>query len=139
MTSYANHPNSTGIYQLLHYHGKDIPLWDDVFLTLDNYGRNEEVDRVWHESESIIEIKGYSYLWDCLRGEINEQYKGHNIEGSIIALDAAKALIAYDNCTHLLNSESSEVKLLGRLGNDAAMMLWASALVIRAIKEKYGE
>ena len=51
------------------------------------------------------------------------------------AWDAVAALIAWDDCAHLLDSEPEEVRLLAALGVNAAILLYSVCLVFSKEKE----
>ena len=51
------------------------------------------------------------------------------------AWSAILALIAYDDCAHLLTSNPEEVKLLAKLGVPAAILLYPASLVFNETNE----
>ena len=46
--------------------------------------------------------------------------------------DAVLALVAWDNCAHLLDSEPDEVKLLAKLGVPAAILLYPACITLNS-------
>ena len=47
-----------------------------------------------------------------------------------VAWEAIAALIAWDDCAHLLDSEPDEVKLLARLGVNAAILIYPACMAL---------
>lgn len=54
------------------------------------------------------------------------------------ARDAILALIAYDDCAHMLDSDPDELRVLSRLGVDAATLMIPAAVALKLIREKQG-
>jgi len=49
---------------------------------------------------------------------------------------AISALIAYDDCTHMIDSQSSELYVLSKLGSDAATLMLPAAVAFELISQK---
>jgi hypothetical protein len=52
------------------------------------------------------------------------------------ARDAILALIAYDDCAYMLDSDPSELEILAKLGDERAILLLPACKAFAAIKEK---
>ena len=56
------------------------------------------------------------------------------------ALDAARyailALIAYDDCAHMLDSEPDDLRFLSKLGSHAATLMIPASIALKSIREK---
>ena len=52
------------------------------------------------------------------------------------ACGAILALIAYDDCAHMLDSEPDELRILSKLGVDAATLMIPAAIAFKLIREK---
>ncbi len=56
------------------------------------------------------------------------------------ALDAARyailALIAYDDCAHMLDSEPDDLRFLSKLGSHAATLMMPASIAFKSIREK---
>jgi hypothetical protein len=52
------------------------------------------------------------------------------------ARDAIIALIAYDDCAYMLNSDPGELEIIAKFGNGRAILLLPACKVFAAIKEK---
>ena len=53
-----------------------------------------------------------------------------------VACDAILALIAYDDCAYLLESEVDELRILAAFGDQRAILLVPACLALSMIKEK---
>ena len=52
------------------------------------------------------------------------------------AWDAIAALIAYDDCAHMLDSEPDDLRILSKLGSHAATLMIPAATAFKLIREK---
>ena len=52
------------------------------------------------------------------------------------ARDAIAALIAYDDCAHMLDSEPDDLRILSKLGSHAATLMIPAAKAFKLIKDK---
>ena len=56
------------------------------------------------------------------------------------ALDAAwnaiLALVAYDDCAHMLDSEPDDLRFLSKLGSHAATLMMPASIAFKSIREK---
>ncbi len=56
------------------------------------------------------------------------------------ALDAAwsaiLALIAYDDCAHMLDSDPGDLRILSKLGSHAATLMMPASIAFKSIREK---
>jgi hypothetical protein len=52
------------------------------------------------------------------------------------AWDAIIALIAYDDCAYMLDSDPSELEIIAKFGNERAILLLAACNAFSIIKEK---
>ena len=49
---------------------------------------------------------------------------------------AILALIAYDDCAHMLDSDPDDLRILSKLGVDAATLMIPAAIAFKLIREK---
>ena len=54
----------------------------------------------------------------------------------IAARDAILALISYNDCAHMLESDPDELRVLSKLGVDAATLMIPAAIAFKSIREK---
>jgi hypothetical protein len=52
------------------------------------------------------------------------------------AWDAILALIAYDDCAHMLDSDPDDLRILSKLGSHAATLMIPAAIAFKLIREK---
>ncbi len=50
--------------------------------------------------------------------------------------DAVLALVAYDDCAHMLDSEPDDLRILSKLGSHAATLMIPAAIAFKLIREK---
>ena len=50
--------------------------------------------------------------------------------------DAVSALVAYDDCAHMLDSEPDDLRILSKLGSNAATLMIPAAIAFKSIREK---
>ena len=49
---------------------------------------------------------------------------------------AILALVAYDDCAHMLDSEPDDLRILSKLGSNAATLMIPAAIAFKSIREK---
>ncbi len=76
----------------------------------------------------FIRDSAWSAVWDATRLLV----KGADTRSAIsgVAEGAIAALISYDNCAYLLDSEPQHVKLMALLGSHPAMLLYPACLAM---------
>jgi len=52
------------------------------------------------------------------------------------ALGAVIALVAYDDCAHMLDSEPDDLRILSKLGSNAATLMIPASIAFKSIREK---
>ena len=53
-----------------------------------------------------------------------------------VALDAILALIAYNDCAHMLDSEPDDLRILSKFGVDAATLMIPAAVAFKLIRKR---
>jgi hypothetical protein len=90
----------------------------------------------WNATKSVTGNKVSHAVWDSLQDAVwNATW--HLSDGARDVLwDALGALIAFDDCAHLLYSDPKEVEILAKLGVHAAVLLFPATVVINACNTK---
>ena len=52
------------------------------------------------------------------------------------AWDAIAALITYDDCAHMLDSDPDDLRILSKLGSHAATLMMPASIAFKSIREK---
>lgn len=144
MNNYDHLPNAKYIDLLLNSLKDkcDVEIWNDVFsaLSLKGYIDDEKMVNIWDDCTYKIDKLSRNDIFQIIKNHIFSGFvcNSHtNGTGSMIILDAILVLLTYDDCGYLLESELSEIELLGKLGMEPAIMLWAAAMVLQKIKESH--
>ena len=90
----------------------------------------------WHAARSAAGGTAWDATWDAAWDAARDATRDatRNAAWGVIA-----ALVVWDNCAHLLDSEPEEVRLLAALGVNAAILLYPASLVFSKEKELYVE
>ena len=95
--------------------------WDAVY--------DAALDAAWYaarnEAWGAARDAVYDAVWDAARDAAGDA-----------ACGAILALIAYDDCAHMLDSEPDELRILSKLGVDAATLMIPAAIAFKLIREK---
>ena len=68
--------------------------------------------------------------------EWNAAWNAARDAARLAARDAIAALIAYDDCAHMLDSVPDDLWILSKLGSDAATLMIPAAIAFKLIREK---
>ena len=89
-----------------------------------------------HIDRVLASLKANPEAWDATRSATRSAaWTAARSAAWTAARDAVAALIAWDDCAHLLDSEPEEVRLLAALGVNAAILLYPASLVFSKEKE----
>ena len=89
----------------------------------------------WARRKAYPDGNGRGMAWDAVEA-VREAARDEAWSAArVVAWDAILALIAYDDCAHLLTSNPEEVKLLAKLGQPAAVLLYPASLVFNETNE----
>ena len=77
----------------------------------------DEWDAAWHAARNAAWYAALDAAWHA-------------------AGDAILALIAYDDCAHMLDSEPDDLRILSKLGSRAATLMIPAAIAFKLIREK---
>lgn len=126
--AWSNLPNAKQIDAVLASLKSDPKKWADAWTKAG--GRTEEQsaarDASWHASLSIVGGSGpvLTRMCEAILGESKTWDSVHTASWHAIL-----ALVAYDDCAHLLTTKPEHVKMLAGIGNEAATLLYPASLV----------
>ena len=110
--------------------------WDATRDATRDAARSAALNAAWHAAwHAELNAAWYAALnaaWDAARDATRDATR--NAAWGVIA-----ALVVWDNCAHLLDSEPEEVRLLAALVVNAAILLYPASLVFSKEKELYVE
>ena len=121
MTSWAHLPNAVHIDRVLASALANEYRWVQV--------RTEERGAAWHDAQSVAwnvayanDEKGWYAAWA-------------GMPTPAAALDAVLALIAYDDCAYMLDSDPGELAIVAKFGDHRAVMLLPACKVLHLLRE----
>ena len=83
----------------------------------------------WGAARYAARYAARDATWDAARDAAREAALG-------AALDAILALVAYDDCAHMLDSELDDLRILSKLGSNAATLMIPASIAFKSIREK---
>jgi len=114
-----------------------------------------------HIDAVIVSLKANPYEWDAARDAARDAaYNAARDAARDAAYNAARyaawvavryaardaawnaawcaiaALIAYDDCAHMLDSEPDDLRILSKLGSNAATLMIPASIAFKSIREK---
>ena len=88
-------------------------------------------DAAWHD----MNIRHRQAAWDASWAEWDASWFFALPAGRQAARDAILALIAYDDCAYMLESDPGELAILAKFGDNRAMLLLPACKAFHSIKE----
>ncbi|OIO69607.1 MAG: hypothetical protein AUJ56_07275 [Zetaproteobacteria bacterium CG1_02_49_23] len=111
-TAWADLPNANYIDIILGLLKKENTAWDAAKDAAYNAAKGAAREAVWNPAYNAARDAAYN-----------------------AAYDAVRALIAWDNCGYLIKETPEDVKMLGLLGNQAAVLLYPACVALQKAKE----
>lgn len=115
----------------------DKDTWTYIFNTLPEYIDDQSILVSWRIAAGKLHELNRKEIFSRFREEIEKRFRSGNPSGKMIVVDAALALISYDDHGYLFDSDPSEVKMLAKLGVVPADLLWGATRVIQEIKNSH--
>ncbi len=99
--------------------------------------RGVALDAAWYAALDAARIAA----WEAVRGVALDAVRGVALDAAWYAAwdavrDAVSALVAYDDCAHMLDSEPDDLRILSKLGSHAATLMIPAAIAFKLIREK---
>ena len=119
-TTWAHLPNAVHIDRVL-ASGKANPgQWKKLWVS----GRAV----AWVEAQNVLKDQGRSAVWEEVRDAARDtpQYA---------VLEAILALVAYDDCAYMLDSDPGELAILAKFGDPRAVLILPACEILHSIKE----
>ena len=124
MTSWAHLPNAVHIDRVLASALANEYRWVQVRTE----ERGAAWDAAWHTSwlaaRSVLLAQSREAAWSVARDA-----------SWAVARDAILALVAYDDCAYMLDSDPGELAILAAFGDPRAILLLPACKVFHALKE----
>ena len=122
MTTWAHLPNAAHIDRVLASVEANLEPWLQVWFAANLVGAQVH-DAAWVAGHVLIKNNARLHEWS---GAACSEW---------VARDAVLALIAYDDCAYMLNSDPGERAILAKLGDHRAILLLTACKVFHSLKE----
>jgi hypothetical protein len=115
--------------------GRDV-MWDEVW----DATRNAAGLAAWHTARLSVGSSTGLAAWDAACSAAGTLARSAARGAAEIAAysaagDAVLALIAWDNCVNLLNTDTEQVRVLARLGHQPSVLLLPAAIALNKVKQ----
>jgi len=131
-TAWADLPNANYIDIILGLLKKENTAWDAAKGAAWDAARYAASDAAYYAARDAI----YDAADDAARdAAFNAAWDAADNSAKVAAYDAVRALIAWDDCGALLDENPEDVKIMGLLGNQAAVLLYPACFVLNKSKE----
>ena len=132
MTAWAHLPNAAHIDRVIASAIAHRNQWDEAWNTVQDAGqtvarqavRNAVWSKAWAEAWSTVQDAGRS-----------AEYKAAWLEAWYFARNAIVALIAYDDCAYMLDSDPGELAILAAFGDHRAVLILPACEILHSLKE----
>ena len=152
LSAWSHLPNADRIDQILENVISNWFAWSltsNIALTPGDKSRWEDTDRVQAAEQAETEIirlgrevirdaaidRATEYIWTRFRDDAHSADSHVYFRIRCASEDAMLALIAWDNCAELLESDLDSVKLLAQLGNSPALLLLPAVAALKISAE----
>jgi hypothetical protein len=128
-TKWSHLPNAAHIDAVIASVKANPDDWDAAY--------DAAYDAAWNAAYDAALDAAWDAAWDAARDAARyaardaARYAAWNA-----ALDAILALIAYDDCAHMLDSEPDDLRILSKLGSHAATLMMPASIAFKSIREK---
>jgi hypothetical protein len=116
-TEWSHLPNAAHIDAVLASVKANPDDWDAAYNAARNAARDAARDAARYAAWYAARNAARNAAWDAAR-------------------DAILALIAYDDCAHMLDSEPDDLRILSKLGSHAATLMIPASIAFKSIREK---
>ena len=94
-----------------------------------NAARDAALDAAWN---AVLDA-ALDAAWGAAR---DAAWDAAWVAARVAAYNANAALIAYDDCAHMLDSDPDDLRILSKLGSNAATLMIPASIAFKNIREK---
>ena len=146
-TAWAHLPNAAHIDRVLEAAKANHYLWDIVMTTDRHCARDTTRDFVYKQGRVWLCEAVWDTMWDINREAHNAtcidlssavwlaRQQGSSAAAWEVARDTILALVAYDDCAYMLDSDPGELAILAKFGDPRALLLLPACEDFHALKE----
>ena len=128
-TKWSNLPNAAHIDAVIASVKANPDEWNAAWHAAWYAAWYAALDAAWHAARYAAR----DVAWGAAR---NAAWYAALALPACAAGDAILALIAYDDCAHMLDSEPDDLRILSKLGSHAATLMIPAATAFKLIREK---
>jgi hypothetical protein len=122
-TVWSHLPNATAIDRII----ADVKTNDTAWVRARDAAWSQAWDAAWLAVGDAAWYQAWDAAWDAVGDAARSQAW---VAAWDAAGDAILALIAWDNCGHLLDTDPKQVQVLALLGQPAAVLLLPAAIAL---------
>ncbi len=130
MTSWSHLPNAEHIDRVIALSRKYPEIWADSY----RISRDLKLDHRagWDPAYNICQSDGLKHIRKDLWAVVSTDEQG---TGELTAWHAISALMAWNDCAHMLDSDPNELSILAKLGNPMAILLIPACIAFSKINK----
>ncbi len=134
-TEWSHLPNAMHIDRILTSFINNPKVWATLYDTSNgNYIISSVSTGIWIQTYN--KINDTEKTADAMSGLILHTRNVSGMrEGFFVVIEPLAALIAYEDCAYMLDSEPGELKILSTFGNPCAALVWPACVVLSKEKE----
>ena len=136
-TEWANLPNAAHIDRVIASVKANPDHWRGSWSAQDetwNAPRNAPRAEAWNAARGMVLVQVRDAAWNAAWNAAWAAQPAGRGKAGQAARDALLALIAYDDCAHMLDSDPSEIAILAALGDLRAALLLPACKVFHSSK-----
>jgi len=142
-TAWAHLPNAKHIDWVIASLKANPEMWVAAWRTRDaaryaawNAARVAAFDAAWNTAGEAARGAAWGAAWDATRvAAFDAAWNTAGEAARCAATDAIAALVAYDDCAYMIESEVGELKIIAAFGDQKAVLLLPACIVYNETKE----
>ena len=143
-TPWAHLPNAAHIDRVFASLNSNFKQWRRAAYTVQGYEWVEVRNSAWHSARQAVRVQSRDAVWMEVRKAVIAQRRLAADVGRMwaaadeaydVARDTILALVAYDECAYMLDSDPGELAIVAKLGDPRALLLLPACKVVHSLKE----
>ena len=131
-TEWANLPNAAHIDRVIASAKANPDHWKGSWSAQDETWNAPRAE-AWNAARGMVLVQVRNAAWDAARDPI--RWKTEWDAAWYFAQYAILALVAYDDCAYMLDSDPGELAILAAFGDPRAILLFGACKALQSIKE----
>ena len=140
-TPWAHLPNAVHIDRVLASLNSNFKQWRRAAYTVQGYEWVEVQNSAWHSARQVVRVQSRDAAWVEVRKTVIAQRRlawaeAWGVDAAYdVVWDAIVALVAYDDCAYMLDSDPGELAILAKFGDHRAILLLVACKTLHSLKE----